>query len=102
MANYGAPETLPDAHSAGEPSIGNSFKTGSSFYQAYLSTYKVNFNDAVSPPTATWTDVSAKAANGCVVGLDGLARPDRLHRRGHRPGVRVPAVRCELADLLHR
>ncbi|MDQ1740822.1 MAG: hypothetical protein QOE53_2474 [Pseudonocardiales bacterium] len=68
MANYGAPQTLPDAHNAGEPSIGNSFKTGSSFYQAYLSTYKVTFNDAVTPPAATWADVSAKAANGCVVG----------------------------------
>jgi hypothetical protein len=68
MANYGAPETLPNAHSAGEPSIGNSFKTGSSFYQAYLSTYKVSFDDSVSPPAASWSDVSAKAANGCVVG----------------------------------
>ncbi|MEO6502372.1 MAG: CARDB domain-containing protein [Jatrophihabitantaceae bacterium] len=68
LANYGAPETLADAHNAGEPSIGNSFKTGSSFYQAYLSTYKVRFNDAVTPPAATWTDVSAKAANGCLAG----------------------------------
>jgi hypothetical protein len=68
MANYGAPQTLPDAHNAGEPSIGNSFKTGSSFYQAYLSTYKVTFNDAVTPPAASWSDVSAKATNGCVVG----------------------------------
>ncbi|MDQ1721157.1 MAG: hypothetical protein QOI26_891, partial [Pseudonocardiales bacterium] len=68
MANYGAPETLPDAHNAGEPSIGNSFKTGSSFYQSYLSTYKVNFNDAVIPPAASWSDVSAKAANGCPQG----------------------------------
>ncbi|MEO7260516.1 MAG: CARDB domain-containing protein [Jatrophihabitantaceae bacterium] len=68
MANYGAPQTLPDAHNAGEPSIGNSWLTGSSFYQAYLSTYKVRFNDAVTPPAATWSDVSAKAANGCAVG----------------------------------
>jgi len=68
IANYGAPEAFTDAHSAGEPSIGNSFKTGSSFYQAYLSTYKVSFNDAVTPPAATWSDISAKAANGCLVG----------------------------------
>jgi len=68
MANYGAPQTLRDAHNAGEPSIGNSWLTGSSFYQAYLSTYKVRFNDAVTPPAATWSDVSAKAANGCVAG----------------------------------
>jgi hypothetical protein len=68
MANYGAPESLPDAHNAGEPSIGNSFKSGSTFYQSYLSTYKVTFNDAVTPPAASWSDVSAKAANGCLVG----------------------------------
>lgn len=68
IANYGAPETLPNAHNAGEPSIGNSFKTGSSFYQASLSTYKVTFNDAVTPAASTWKDVSAKATNGCLAG----------------------------------
>ena len=68
IANYGAPATLRDAHNAGEPSIGNNFATGSSFYQSYLSTYKVRFNDAVTPPSASWTDVSAKAANGCPQG----------------------------------
>jgi len=85
VANYGAPETLPNAHNAGEPSIGNSFKTGSSFYQSYLSTYKVNFNDAVTPPTASWSDVSAKAANGCVVGstqsLDPIGYTDAVTGR---------------------
>ncbi len=68
FATYGAPETLADAHDAGEPSIGNSFKTGSTFFQSYLSTYKVTFDDSVSPAKATWKDVSANAANGCVVG----------------------------------
>ena len=92
MANYGAPEALSNAHNAGEPSIGNNFKTGSTMYQAYLSTYKVSFNDAVTPPAATWSDVSAKAANGCPVGLDPVAGPDPLHRLDHRPDLRVPAV----------
>ena len=68
LTNYGAPETLSNAHNAGEPSIGNSFKTGSSFYQALTSTYKVAFNDAVTPATASWSDVSATAANGCPQG----------------------------------
>jgi hypothetical protein len=85
MANYGAPESLPNAHSAGEPSIGNSFKTGSSFYQAYLSTYKVSFNDAATPATATWSDVSAKATNGCLVGstqsLDPIGYTDAVTGR---------------------
>lgn len=85
VANYGAPESLPNAHSAGEPSIGNSFKTGSSFYQSYLSTYKVNFNDAVTPPAASWSDVSAKATNGCLVGstqsLDPIGYTDAVTGR---------------------
>jgi hypothetical protein len=68
LANYGAPESLTDAHNAGEPSIGNAFTTGSSFYQSYVSTYKVVFNDAVTPPAATWSDVSATSANGCPQG----------------------------------
>jgi len=85
MANYGAPESLADAHNAGEPSIGNSFKTGSSFYQSYLSTYKVSFNDAVTPPAASWSDVSAKAANGCPAGstisLDPIGYTDAVTGR---------------------
>lgn len=68
LANYGAPATVSNAHNAGEPSIGNNFRTGSSFYQAYVSTYRVNFNDTATPPTASWQDVSASAANGCPQG----------------------------------
>ncbi|HEX6918809.1 MAG TPA: sialidase family protein [Actinomycetes bacterium] len=63
--NYAAPESLPDAHDAGEPSIGNNWQTGATTYQAYTSTYKVDFDSA---GTATWADRSAKAANGCPQG----------------------------------
>src|SRR3954454_25300195 len=49
FTNYGAPEALTDSHSAGEPSIGVSDQTNSSFYQSYVSTYRVRFNDSVSP-----------------------------------------------------
>jgi hypothetical protein len=66
---YAAPAGLnADVDAAGEPSIGTSFRTGSTLYQAYLSTYKVRFDDSVTPARATWSDVSAKATNGCVVG----------------------------------
>ncbi len=68
FTNYKAPSSFTDANNAGEPSIGTSFKTKSTFYQAYLSTYKVKFDDSVKPARATWTDVSAKAANGCAAG----------------------------------
>ncbi len=66
--NFGAPESLNDAHNAGEPSIGNNGKTDATMYQSFLSTYKVTFDDAVKPAKPTWSDVSANAANGCVVG----------------------------------
>lgn len=67
-ANYGAPATFRGAHDAGEPSIGNNFVSGATMYQAALSTARVTFNDATSPATATWTDVSAGATNGCPQG----------------------------------
>ena len=66
--NYAAPATLPRVHDAGEPSIGNNFSTGATMYQSYTATYKVLFNDTTSPGTATWSDASAKAANGCPQG----------------------------------
>lgn len=67
FTNYAAPSGLQDANNAGEPSIGNNFKTGATMYQSSLSTYKVNF-DASSPAQATWKDVSASAATGCPQG----------------------------------
>ncbi|NHA67808.1 CARDB domain-containing protein [Phycicoccus flavus] len=65
---YPAPSSLADANNAGEPSIGTNWKSGASLYQAYLSTYKVTFDDSSSPATATWKDVSASLANGCAAG----------------------------------
>ncbi|MGZ4633525.1 MAG: hypothetical protein ACXV2G_12765, partial [Actinomycetes bacterium] len=63
--NYAAPETIKDAHNAGEPSIGNSWSTGSTMYQSYLSTYRVTFDSAGA---ATWADKSASATTGCPQG----------------------------------
>ena len=65
---YAAPSSLPDANNAGEPSIGTSYKTDKTFFQSYLSTYKVDFDDTRTPATATWTDASANAGNGCPQG----------------------------------
>ncbi len=74
---YAAPEQLASANDAGEPSIGNSFVTGATMYQAYLSTFKVTWNQG----EATWSDVSADAANGCPQGstasLDPILFTDR-------------------------
>ncbi len=45
--------------SAGEPSIGVDERTGAVMYVASTETLKVSFNDAVTPATATWQNVSA-------------------------------------------
>ncbi len=68
FTTYAAPKDLPNANNAGEPSIGSSWKSDSTMYQSYISTYKVKFDDSATPPAATWSDVSAKAANGCPAG----------------------------------
>jgi hypothetical protein len=68
FTTYPAPATLGDSNNSGEPSIGTNWQTGSTMYQSSLSTYKVTFDDSTSPATAHWSDVSANAADGCVVG----------------------------------
>jgi len=68
FADYAAPSSISAANDAGEPSIGDNWKSGATLYQAGLSTLKVKWNDAVSPATASWSDVSASAANGCPQG----------------------------------
>jgi len=55
---YNPPAGSPGEHTAAEPSIGVDWKTGAAMYQADLTTYRVNFDDA-SPAAATWTDVSS-------------------------------------------
>src|SRR6476661_3974592 len=67
FTDYPAPASLADPNGAGEPSIGNDWKTDSTMYQAGTSTFKVLF-DGASPAKATWSDVSADAAKGCPEG----------------------------------
>lgn len=85
FSTYAVPESFKDANNAGEPSIGSSWKSGSTMYQSYLSTYKVKFDDSVSPAQATWSDVSANATNGCATGssksLDPILYTDRATGR---------------------
>ena len=83
-ANYAAPESLGDAHNAGEPSIGVDPKTGAVMYQAYTSTFLATF-DGATPAAATWADRSASLATGCPQGsttsLDPILYTDRLTGR---------------------
>jgi hypothetical protein len=46
--------------SAGEPSIGVDHRTGQVMYIAMLETLRVNFNDATTPASASWQNVSAQ------------------------------------------
>jgi hypothetical protein len=85
FTTYAAPQGLnQDVNSAGEPSIGTNWNTGTTMYQSYLSTYKVTFDDSVSPATASWSDVSAAAADGCPQG--GLTSLDPILFTDHATG----------------
>ncbi len=84
FTNYPAPSSLSNTDNAGEPSIGTDFNTNATFYQAYTSTYQVSFDDSTAPATATWSDVSASAANGCPQG--GLTSLDPILYTDHQTG----------------
>ncbi len=84
FTTYAAPQAMSNSNSAGEPSIGSDWKTGATMYQSYLSTYKVTFDDSVSPARPTWTDVSATATNGCPQG--GLTSLDPILFTDHATG----------------
>ncbi|MBB6627988.1 pre-peptidase C-terminal domain-containing protein [Nocardioides sp. KIGAM211] len=57
-------DVSPDVNNAGEPSIGNNFKTGATLYQAYLSTFRFGVKNG----KGVWKDVSANAQTGCPQG----------------------------------
>jgi hypothetical protein len=60
-ANFACPPGQSCTSGFGEPSIGVNWKTGNVMFAGggTLKTFRINnFNDQVSPPTATWTNVS--------------------------------------------
>ncbi|MHB8513220.1 MAG: PKD domain-containing protein [Actinomycetota bacterium] len=73
FVNYPAPSSLANSDNAGEPSIGVDRSTGAVMFQAYASTYKVLFNDATVPATATWSDVTASSS---VFNIDPILATD--------------------------
>ena len=68
FTSFAAPSSFTDADNAGEPSIGENWKSGTTMYQSSLSTYSVTWDDSTTPATPHWTDVSAGAATGCPQG----------------------------------
>ena len=97
---YAAPESLADAHDAGEPSIGVNPTTGAVMYQAYTVDLqgRLRRRDHARPPGP---DRSASATNGCPLGsttsLDPILFTDR--RPAGRSSRSWPA---RPPHLLHR
>jgi uncharacterized repeat protein (TIGR01451 family) len=77
-AIYSAPAAF--GNNAGEPSIGNDWKTGKAFFQSNVNTYRVGFDDCSSPARTTWEDKSAPTA---VNSLDPIGFCD--HNTGSHP-----------------
>jgi hypothetical protein len=70
--NYAAPPEL--GNSAGEPTIGVNWNSGSAMFIASLQTLRVKWDDTASPAPATWEDVSA--ANTSIVTSDPILWTD--------------------------
>ncbi|HEU0130063.1 MAG TPA: sialidase family protein [Mycobacteriales bacterium] len=84
FATYAAPSSMPNANNAGEPSIGIDRNTGAVMYQAYASTYKVTFNDATVPATATWTN---RTPTGSILNIDPILSTDTVTGRTFAGGL---------------
>ncbi|HEX8294041.1 MAG TPA: sialidase family protein, partial [Pyrinomonadaceae bacterium] len=70
--NFAAPPGL--GQGAGEPTLGSNWDSGAAMFVSGLETLRVKFNDAASPATATWEDVSA--ANTSITTLDPILFTD--------------------------
>ena len=81
---YNAPSSLPNEDSAAEPSLGVPWGTDVAMYQSWVDTYKVTFNDAVSPPTAAWSDVSSPYS---LINIDPILATDHVTGRTFAGGL---------------
>src|SRR6266851_5546916 len=72
---------------AGEPSLGVDWKTGNAMYMAGTQISRVSFNDSVSPPKATWTDVTPPQQS--VVNEDAILFTDPVLGKTFTEGLLV-------------
>jgi len=72
---------------AGEPSLGVDWKTGNAMYMAGTQISKVSFDDSVSPPKATWTDVTLPQQS--VVNEDAILFTDPIFGKTFTEGLLV-------------
>jgi hypothetical protein len=78
FANYPAPEYFYFAHGPNETAIGVNERTGNVLFQMAADTARVRWDDSVSPPSATWEDVSFHTL---YFGLDPMLYTDRTSGR---------------------
>jgi hypothetical protein len=77
--HYAAPSAFPQAHSAGETSIGVNPASNAAMFLMSLNTARVVWNDASSPAAAVWTNVSYPLTS--KVTLDPILWTDRATGR---------------------
>ena len=89
FTRYVAPSTLALAADAAEPTLGVNWNTnvangGTVMYQSWTATYRVTFDDSVSPPRATWADASSPYS---VINVDPISFVDHVKGRTFAGGL---------------
>jgi hypothetical protein len=92
---YPGPEDLPQVNSAGEPSIGVNWKTGSVLYQAFSATYRVRFDDGIGGAGVVWED--AENPTG-TLNLDPILFTDPVSGRTLGGGLQGPCGNLAITD----
>jgi hypothetical protein len=94
FALYPAPNFIAFHDQAGETSVGVDLKTNNVMTQLSLTTAKVHFDDAQSPPKATWSDVTA--LNTGIITFDPILWTDPATSRTFVTQLVFPTT-CNLA-----
>jgi hypothetical protein len=89
------PGPLPELATAMEPTLGVNPHTGALLYQAYTETWRVTFDDAVSPPTATWTRVTPPTS---LINFDPILYTDKETGRTFAGGLNGPCSILSYTD----
>lgn len=84
FTTYTPPGNLLYVDSAGEPSIGVNWQTNRVMYQSFAATYRATFNDAVSPPSVLWEDVTAPES---IFNVDPILHTDSVTGRTWAGGL---------------
>lgn len=98
FAPYPLPETLGDAHDAGEPTVGIPWDTDHAFFQAFAHTHKAVFDDNATvdgKAKVTWTDVSPAFT---PINVDPMLHVDTATGRIFAGGLAGPCSLMGISD----